>query len=617
MIWQSNLSAGLILNLELIQVSQDQVNNSSLVKERLFVTGTGNGAWSNYSTSGYIIGNQRYDFSLPSYSFSNGSSINLTLIERTFTIYHDGEGRATVNGSGYWNPNNPYLNAASVSGRLALTQITRADVHEAYNIIAGQNTYIPFTITQKYGLATKYMVKIAVGGYSVEKWIYDTSQYSYNVELTQQEWNNLYANDTNVPEVTYALLLYTYNGDTLVGYNTRYATLIFSESDRPTLDYAYLGTHVYDTNSNISSKLGDVFLQGLSSIRITFPNATAYSGAEINGYEILIQDTGTVATFNTNNVTWASNKAGNFTIYMRVRDTRGRWSDYRTVDIQVLSYSYPYITEFKTNRTTDIGEVSPTGTYITAVISGNVASVYSGGYERNSLVYKIEDITSGTVSKVGPTSVLNTSINGITRTFGTYALGEVYKVKLTISDAFGGTAAQVVTIARALLPFVIAEIGCAIGGDYEENDLEGQGLQAFNTAHFHDTVTFEKPIVIKGQENHGLIEKVGSELNGYEKYGNGKLVQFKMVQIVDLAFPNTLGNSFYSDVQDLGWWQTEFIDDSINISLTKETTAVLTTLDIIKYATRYAAPKVIIGRVASSGSITSIKLYIRAEGRWK
>ena len=617
-LFSANLSSELKLYLELTQVSQNQAQNTSQVRARLYISGTGNGAWSNWTTGGYMtLNGAKYNFSLSSYNFSG--TINQVLLDKTVTVTNDSNGNATVIASGYFNPDNPsWLSPATVDGSLALTQIKRADVVYNNTYTAGDAGF-KIDVTSKFGLATKYVVRLAVGGVSFNYELPNVTQNSYVISPTQAQMDSFYTSaGPSVTQVTYAAVLETWNGTVKIGETIDYATIIFPETALPNLNDLTLGTNVREINTTVSNVVGNntTFIALISQIRVEITGATALYGATIANYEITIKNSSekVVNSFTTPYVILGPNSADTLTIYARVKDSRGRWSAYKTLLITVLPYHLPSISKNVVNRANADGTLNILGTSLKCDIAGSVASIIVGGVEKNKLSYRIDDVTAGTVNKVPSTAVVSLNFN-VTKIIGTYSIDQVYTIQLTVTDAFGRSATNSFTVPIAQVPMTWGKRGIGAGGIYSESDPIGVGLQVYNTAHFLETAAFEKKITVEGKEVLTIIERNGDEATGYEKYSNGKQVTWKTVSLTVTSFPNSLGGGYYSNAISLGPQPAAFVDDNINTTTYITSTTVLTTADF-SGANKTSLGNVFVGRIGSS-SAQSFVIKIRCEGRWK
>lgn len=502
-----NSSGSLKLNVNVTEGAFNSSSNTRIVTANVTITGSGGGAWSNNATSGYLVINgQRTNFTLPSYNF--GSSVSVTLLStQTYTVSYNSDGTGSVNIYAYYNPSNPsWLQAGTVSATMPLTSVSRADQVSVSDVKLGQTT-IPFTVTQSYGAATKYVIRIGVGADSFD---IETSPSARSVTPSPSQWAKLYSQFKSTYSNTFALVLFSHNASGLIGSSTSYATMsIDSGSSDPVISTPSLGSHLVDTTAGVTNKLGYQFLRGYSNLRFAFPSVTFTYGATGVTYNTTVTNSSGSILFQSyetsgNFTIWES---GTMTLKFTVTDSRGSTSTPKSLQFTVLPYYSPQISYFYGGRVDGSGQSSLVGTTAKLTFSASVSSVYSGG-EKNNLIYKIEDITNGSVLKSGPTSQGGLSTGQKTINITGLSVSSNYSYKLTITDAFGNSSSSIVSITISKVTQTWGSSGVACGGVYNEGLASGKGLQVYDTAYF------DKPIYM----NEGFVSKPIN--NSYDDLNN-------------------------------------------------------------------------------------------------
>lgn len=619
-LYSSNLTTdgAIKLILEITEVSQNQAANTSQVRFRALIQGSAGGTTYNYDpTPGYLIANgARFDFSLPSYSWAG--SINTVLIDKTITVYHDNGGNATASGTVYWDPQNPSsvlgLIPATPNGSMTLTRIGRADVVWNGTYTVGDQGFV-IKVPTKYGLATRYVVRISVGGVQFDYELPNVNQSEYLVIPTQEQLDAFYRSaGPKVSQVSYYATLYTYQGSTLIGYTTDQATMIFvTDANAPGLDNLVIGNNVKETNSAVLNVVGHNFISTLSNIKIDITGAYAQYGANIGGYEILVKNasgtivaSGTAATLN-----FLPQSHGQHSIYARVKDTRGIWSPYKTLSINVLAYSLPSISKFIANRSDASGVLNILGTSLKVEMAGSVASIIVGRLQKNRLTYRVDDITNSTVNKVPNTAVVALNFSD-TKIISTFAIDQVYKIQLTVTDVFGKSSTAVFIVPISQVPMTWGKKGIAAGGIYSESDTNGIAFQCLDTAHFFKDVKFDKaPIGMQMVDSEG-----GDYSNGYVRYTDGRQITWKTIVLSNQSFANPIGTNYYSDPISLGAQPIAFISDMINVTSHVESTGLLTAVNFVDIS-KSSLGNIYCTRNGTNSVVSSITIKIRCEGRWK
>lgn len=516
-----NISTNLKLLNEETLVSQDIANNKSTVKVRAIVSGTGNGAWSNYVTNGNItIDGTVYPFTVASYDFSG--SVYKVLYEKTVTVTHDNYGKKTVSSSVYWNPDNSaWLDAVTVPNSMVLPDIPRASSFTASNINAGASS-IPITLNKSPVASThKATVKIGTTALFSDK---DIGANPASIPITSAEWNTFYNATKTVSSGKLSITITSFNGTSSLGIDTKEITATYASSDIPTLT----SITASETNTAVSGVLGaGNYLQLLSKVKLTINGASGIKGSTIDEYEIKVDS----LAYNVNNSVWNPQKSGTYTAKARVKDSRGRWSAEKTLNITILAYSRPSISSASLNRADSSGNNQTLGTFVNVVFSVSVSSVIVSSSEKNQISYQIDDVTSGTVNKVALTSVVALSVSGLKKTFGEYLAENSGLVRLTVKDKFGEVITKDISVPSAEVPMTWAKKGISAGGVYDKTDTKGVGLQSFKTAHFLDDVYLD-----------GAIDTTGTALFRGSTIFN-KVPQFNSgLPVVDIATNTDMNN---------------------------------------------------------------------------
>lgn len=199
-----------------------------------------------------------------------------------------------------------------------------------------------------------------------------TGQRSSASFLIPENWATNFPNDTSYPG---ELILTTYSGSTQIG-NAQYYDITY-----------LLASSIIPTVSSIDSKYShdnDLFSKIIGSSSI-FTNRTTGTftisgkgiyGSTITEYEARADSTsGTIIGQNNEFFLYGGNTNVK-TIYARVKDSRGKWSDYKTLNLTRVVYSPPSIVSLTSTRTSDSSgntQDEITGSY------GKIICTYKGG----------------------------------------------------------------------------------------------------------------------------------------------------------------------------------------------------------------------------------------------
>lgn len=592
--------------LEAVEVSSNAINNTSVVNLKAKLVSI-SGGWANTTATcnGAVqINGVNYPFSVSGFNLVKGGVI--TLADKTVTVAHNTDGSKICSLGGTFSAS--IIGSATISGSLALTTLKRIDTFTASNFYWGDAISLSVTTN---GLADNWEVMLSYGAQQFKK---NYTAKPTSVDLTSQEWFNLASGNKSVMQDRILIRLTSLKGTSVIGYQDVWVTMLY-RNILPVIPALTLGTHVKEGNANLTSMgLNNTFLQNLSNIIITAPTATFADASTFKANEFrVIHNNGQVRFDITNSNTFTNfmpSYASQHIVYVRVQDSRGRWSNWQSLIFTPLAYTKPNISLFKADRVNPDGTINIIGTLAKTTLSASVSSVLIGGTQKNTIRYKIDDITNN-ANKVALSTIVNTAIANKINQFGDYPIDSSATIRVTVIDAFNGTSTKDYIVTWSKVTMTRGTKGIGIGGIYKEDLPEGIALQCFDTAIFYKDVT------INGGKALGITEQGGDYNNGYVRFTNGMQIVYKTINFdSSLTFPNALGTNYYSNLQDLGLWAVAFIDNNYNMTVIKKSSTVLTTVDF-NQNTATSAGKCYIGRVGSSGAVTNISIQLRAEGRWK
>ena len=281
-----------------------------------------------------------------------------------------------------------------------------------------------------------------------------TGTIATKTSSTSVSWTPPTSLATQIPNSTSgtcALTCYTYSGDQLVGTSTATVTLSVPASVKPTLT-SLTATRVDGT---VPSSWG-IYVQTKSKVTLTINGAAGANGSTISAYSI----TGGGLSYTQSSVTTGFlNTSGSITFTGKVCDSRGRWSDEKTVTIDVVAYSPPRFRSYKTQRCTSSGTSSANGTYG----KSNVSFTYWTCGGKNTIATKVE------YKKASESTYTNASTSFTSGTDFIFGGGNLstdfsYDIRFTLTDAFGSVSVvESLSTASVLMDFKAGGTGLAVG----------------------------------------------------------------------------------------------------------------------------------------------------------
>ena len=351
-------------------------------------------------------------------------------IAANFTCY-----TAAGNGGSGWSVNSSQTVTLHTIPRKSTISMSATTMGSAGTItVTRASTSFTHTITYSFGDATGTIC---------------TKSSSTSVSWTPP--TSLAAQIPNSTSSTCTLTCYTYNGNTLIGTSTAPVTLSVPASIKPTLT-SITATRVDGT---VPSSWG-IYVQYKSKATLTINGAAGSVGSTITAYSI----TGTGVSSTASSVTTGFlTTSGSLTFTGKVCDSRGRWSDEKTVTITVVAYASPRFNSYSTQRCTSAGTVSANGTYGKSTVNFSYWSCSGKNTITTAVAYKKSTDSSYTNAGVTFTSGTAFTFGG-----GNLSVDYSYDIRFTLTDAFGTvTVIDTLSTASVLMDFKAGGTGLAVG----------------------------------------------------------------------------------------------------------------------------------------------------------
>lgn len=479
-------------SLTLTQVSQSVANNTSQV--RLVWKSTQSGAsWNGYTrTAYYYIATNGGSETGYSVSYTLPQSATTTIVDRTFTVSHKADGTGSVSARSYMDTD---ISAGIIqkSASLTLTTIPRATQPSVSSSSVDMGTEITINTPRASSGFTHDLAYSFAGGSYVSITTGVGTSYKWTVP-------DLASKIPNAISGTLTIRCITKNGSTTIGTKTVTMTIKVPESVVPSVSSVAVSEMV----SGLAAQFG-TFVQSKSKIKATI-SASGAKGSTIKEYSATFQ--GKVYA----DSSWTSEpltSAGTLTIKARVKDSRGRWSAYKSVDITVQPYDKPKVQALRAYRCNADGTANTEGKYAKIIYQYSVSSVDEKNTAAMSLKWKRSTLTEYTELTTSTALSADTSLVTASALFST---DYQYDIQLTLSDYFGAISPVTTQLPTGAVIF----------------DLKADGLGiSFGKAAEQAGVEFGWDIV-------GVIKNMGS-LSGQYKTHDGLLLQWGTVSITPTA----------------------------------------------------------------------------------
>ena len=479
-------------SLTLTQVSQSVANNTSQV--RLVWKSTQSGAsWNGFTrTAYYYIATNGGSETGYSVSYTLPQSATTTIVDRTFTVSHKADGTGGVSARSYMDTD---ISAGIIqkSASLTLTTIPRATQPSVSSSSVDMGTEITINMPRASGGFTHDLAYSFAGGSYVSITTGVGTSYKWTVP-------DLASKIPNAISGTLTIRCITKNGSTTIGTKTVTMTVKVPESVVPSVS----SVAVSETVSGLAAQF-EAFVQSKSKIKATI-SASGAKGSTIKEYSATFQ--GKVYA----DSSWTSElltSAGTLTIKARVKDSRGRWSAYKNVDITVQPYDKPKVQALRAYRCNADGTANTEGKYAKIIYQYSVSSVDGKNTAAMSLKWKRSTLTEYTELTTSTALSADTSLVTASALFST---DYQYDIQLTLSDYFGAISPVVTQLPTGAVIF----------------DLKADGLGiSFGKAAEQAGVEFGWDIV-------NVIKNMGS-LAGQYKTHDGLLLQWGTVSITPTA----------------------------------------------------------------------------------
>lgn len=436
------------------KATQSVSGNYSTVTATLYYSRTNTG-YTTYGTGTFgitINGSTKSESKSVQITYNS----NTVAVTHTVTVSHNADGTKKITISGSGSIPGTSFSSTDISAEVTLDTIPRATTPtlSASSIDMGGSLTIntprassSFTHDLAYSFSGGSWTSIATGVGTSKSW----------------KVPDLASSIPNATSGTMTIRCITKSGSTSIGTKTVSLTVTVPSSVIPTV-----GTvSVAEATSGLASQFG-AYIQKKSKLSVSIA-ASGAGGSTISSYSATFDGQGYTAKSFTTPVISSS---GTLSLKIRVKDSRGRWSAYKTVSVTVLAYTPPKIQAFRVYRCSSSGSAADDGAYIAVRYKYSVPSLNGGNTASMAVKYKQSTGTSYSSLLSGSAISADTTAKPTTPTF---SVDYQYDVQITVTDWFGAsaTAATVLPSGKVILDIKADGSGFGFGKTAEiENALD-------------------------------------------------------------------------------------------------------------------------------------------------
>lgn len=364
--------------------TQDTANNKSTVYCGMYVktpsTSYDIGSWTDSRGSYVGTTSNTFNGTIPNFAGTRWLVEN-----KSFTVNHDSEGKATATIYWKWGVNSPWGGYEVPSGSFTITlpQIARAStissVHSGIDF--GTSTKITW---QPKSSSFYYKVRLSLGSWnntSAALYPGSTKDYTYTATIPYEAINQLSSGATS-GNVT--ATLYTYSdkacskqvGDADVS-NDIYVHVPDNDTTKPTVNMTLSPVNV------TGKEWSGLYVQGLSRVKATFAGSGKY-GATVSSYKMNVNG----KDYSSPYTSPVLNADGSYTVTGYATDSRGNTGIERE-SITVIPYGKPRILphsderEIVCGRCNSNGTLNESGTHLRIKAMRSYSKIMSGSKQCN------------------------------------------------------------------------------------------------------------------------------------------------------------------------------------------------------------------------------------------
>ena len=460
-------------------LSQDLAQNTSTVKYVMYIgftSGTGIHNGYNDSRVRLTVNGEVKRNDLTSYDFR--TTRQYTISEGTQVIQHDSSGKATLRLEGHWDP--------ALDGYLPI-KATTATFGVNLPDLARSKGFTFERTSMNFGTSQTITIQGHTAGYSYDiKMNHGSSTYTMgsttNGTFRLTVGSNFLSIVPNSTSTTVTIAVVTKLGARVVGEEVKNLTLIVPDTYRPSPPNISFSNLDDSAVSRFNSQL--YFLNQSSRMGAQVIPQGNFWGARITGFEARIvtqpdiQTVGQSAMLAFKPFTFHKGENKGYQIEGRVRDSRGRYSDWAKDSryFYILDYQAPRLMDIKAERTGSGTSVSITRTYEVSPLTVN-----GRNYNTARLTFQTRQAgQTSWINNSGASSTLMKLTNSPALLSGSFAPTGSYEIKAILTDDFR-TVEMIIPLGTESVPLDISKEGIGVGKIHETGKgvLQVKGGRSF------------------------------------------------------------------------------------------------------------------------------------------
>ena len=268
---------------------------------------------------------------------------------------------------------------------------------------------------------------------------------------------------------TLKVTLTTWNGGTSLGTSVATVPLSLRDSDKPSIDSASglaISAVPIAPNTNTTDYFQNWTKAGITITPAVIPGSTIKNVKIVNNGEVVKSYSPTGSPPFEVEIPLTISGANKFEI--TVTDSRGMISNTATKTVNVISYSFPQISNLTAERCNQDGTLNKAGSYIKTVFD----VIHSCGADNPTAVtiFVRERLATNEWTELEKIENITDNTSNISKIYGPYTADKSFDIRAYVQDAFGNTADSVAEVGTEELLVDFSPTSVAIGKVAERDE---------------------------------------------------------------------------------------------------------------------------------------------------